>query len=921
MTQALGVYGGYKPESSESRALGSFSADKFAYRDQQKNMIQLNNAVGYMSAYMRKMQKGIDDANQNFVQQIQGLLSEILVLFAGGGDTGFDFGDLKYIFQAIGALFGFKNGIIPINLFGAAWHFFSTYIIPVNDFTDLMDLIIDGAIASVLDIFGDVPILGQALQQLAVILSGLRDAFGPLVEALDRIFGIFNGDWLNGDFGLFDPLWEAVTNFFGVITGPILTALLPVLEMIATWSVPFIDILTNIVDVVADLIQAIPLGHLTNEPKNILVAPTFDDIGTMEQGEGWAWDGAVGRSGNGSARATAAGAVRELESGAIVVGEGQKVDVSVWLRWMGLAFTGTPIVIAIKRYSGTTFLGSQTISNINSPSVNNPSWFNVTGGYTIPAGTDRIKLSFKMNATVTAGQMWVDDASLKKVTDGIPQSWIFNLIPDLSFIGDLVKMVVDSIFDALGMVPLFGGIITAILQPFRDLIGGWFDDTEVTAGVAVDAKMGVTATQTALVQNITRTEEPLPVDVIEADAMVSQAVATQTETLVSTAAQIEKITSSSIAQGFSGTNAIEEFEYVNNTGVDVALWASEFLRGSDAIAKIKVVDGHNAGMEWTAGQSNTPVSELLHYIGPGRKSVTDYQKNSLVVGASAQGPGFGDGRRMWTWIYDRVSADRQNWVRGGVSCYGDSIIQYKRNGGAVQNLSSMEFHYGYNPGPATVLSFEAGYQGSPSIFRFLVNGQVYSSALDNSNVTAIGDLYREHGWGQETDGLNPGKLNQYTSNDNKPPGVVGSGVKIFRASGSQFGQSGNLGKLAGGCFDSIAYKTPDIDVNLATGGIKINTTGWYLFYSRFGKSTQSSSIIAGFVLYKGNNPINRLNLGGAQAITQFIPVDGVPVYVEAGDEFFWGFGTNNGSSLNLGPGDANGTEFYAGAALMNTTVR
>jgi len=186
MSSPLGQYGAKGYESAQSRTLGKFESDKFSYREQGKNIIELNNAVGYMSAYMRKMQRGIDEANQNFLQQIQGLLNDLLVLIGGGGDTGFEFGDLKYVFQAIGALFGFTNDegevTLPVNLFDAAWHFFSSYILPVQNFTDAIDMIVDSLIASVLDIFGEVPIVGQALEQLAVIISDLRDLLIPVAR-------------------------------------------------------------------------------------------------------------------------------------------------------------------------------------------------------------------------------------------------------------------------------------------------------------------------------------------------------------------------------------------------------------------------------------------------------------------------------------------------------------------------------------------------------------------------------------------------------------------------------------------------------------------------------------------------------------------------------------------------------------------
>jgi len=283
MTSAIGIYGGYKPESGEARALGSFSADKFSYQDQQKNIIQLNNAVGYMSGYMRKMQKGIDDASQNFIQQIQGFISEIFILFAGGGDTGLDFGDLKYIFQAIGALFGFGDGILPINLFGAAWHFFSTYIIPVDNFHDLMDLIIDGAIASVLDLFGEVPILGQALQQLAVIISDIRDLLGPIIEALEEFFSAFDIDLGNisgiGDFfGPLKPIFDAFSEALDGISLPDFT---PIFHAIAGWTQPVVDIIVAIINAASKFIKTIT-GQLTStDLSNSLMAATavMDPVG------------------------------------------------------------------------------------------------------------------------------------------------------------------------------------------------------------------------------------------------------------------------------------------------------------------------------------------------------------------------------------------------------------------------------------------------------------------------------------------------------------------------------------------------------------------------------------------------------------------------------------------------------------------
>ncbi|MFY9305176.1 MAG: hypothetical protein WAO31_06770, partial [Rhodoluna sp.] len=225
MSAPFGMYGGYKYESTESRALGSITTESYDYRDQAQFMSKMAGDVSYMASYMRKMQKGIDDANQNFVQQIQSLLNDFLALLGGSGDTGFDFGDLKYIIQAFGSLFGLQPGLpLPVNLFGAAWHFFSNYIMPAGNFTELINQIIDSAIATALDIFGEVPIVGQAVQQLAQILSSLRDLIVPVFESLGSVLDIFNirlGDIpsLEGFFTPLEPIFTVLKNAFNGLTG------------------------------------------------------------------------------------------------------------------------------------------------------------------------------------------------------------------------------------------------------------------------------------------------------------------------------------------------------------------------------------------------------------------------------------------------------------------------------------------------------------------------------------------------------------------------------------------------------------------------------------------------------------------------------------------------------------------------------
>jgi hypothetical protein len=210
-------------ESSESRALRSINQESYDYKDQTKFMTKMVGDVSYMASYMRKMQQGIDSANQNFVQQIQSLINDFIVLIGGlGGSTGFDFGDLKYVFQAIGALFGFDQltgiaAIFPINLFAAAWHFISTYIFAVPDFGELINSIIDSFLAGMIDLLGDIPIIGEAAQQLAVFISGLRDDLG----IIGANFWQFIEDLGGAIGGVFDTLGALLTKVYNQWIQPI----------------------------------------------------------------------------------------------------------------------------------------------------------------------------------------------------------------------------------------------------------------------------------------------------------------------------------------------------------------------------------------------------------------------------------------------------------------------------------------------------------------------------------------------------------------------------------------------------------------------------------------------------------------------------------------------------------------------------
>lgn len=179
----------YERESREARALTTIDSSKYpdTNKDLARNVMRLNSHVDYMASYMRIMQKGIDDANKNFLEQIQDFIADIFVLLAGGEPTGIEFGDLKYILQAIGALFGFGDQPFPINLLNVAQHFFLGYVVPLEQFTDV---IFDTIIAWLLE-FGFSEDFVESIRDFQDAIEEFAEDFGQLVTSVFKLFDIF----------------------------------------------------------------------------------------------------------------------------------------------------------------------------------------------------------------------------------------------------------------------------------------------------------------------------------------------------------------------------------------------------------------------------------------------------------------------------------------------------------------------------------------------------------------------------------------------------------------------------------------------------------------------------------------------------------------------------------------------------------
>lgn len=938
-------YGAYTYESTESRALKSITADSYN-KDQAKNLIQLNQNSEYMAQYLRKLQKGVDEASQNVIEQFQSFINDIIVLLGGGGNTGLDFGDLKYIFMAIGSLFGFTNSSgeiqLPVNLFQAAWHFFSSYILPGANFDEVINGLIDQAIAQILDIFGDVPIIGEAVQQLAVILSDLRDALAPLIAAVEALFGAFGGNWFTLDLGMFTDIFGAVTSMFAPLIGPPIQVLTQMFGVIATWTMPFIQGLTNIIEVVTNMIRSItgglsfsaftdgnfnlfgaitsivqnivnnisqfPLGLLySGAGPNLLVQPNFDDSDSLSMGVGWTWDSAQGRTSGGSARATASGFKRELVSVPIPVtaGNGAALDASVWIKWMGLAYTGnSPIGVYINKYLNGNLVGADRIATVLSPALNQSAWTKFSGSWTVPSGCDRVRLAFRVESNATGGQVWFDDSSLNKQGQTLPQLFVTGLTDAISGLQQFIQNVVDGIISAIRGIPFIGGAIADLLEEIAD----WFDGTEHTAAVAADAKMGVQATQDIIVSGITASPQA-DVD----DSQIQAAVDSQTSTIISQGAALEALTSQLNGQTNSGVNVIDTFEETFVGQMNPALWQKFQISGT---ASMDTSDGHNAMMAGPNGEV------FYRYIGPNNHTNTPFQRVTATIASSLRQPGFGDGRRPKQSVYCRVSDDGTKWVRLSFDNLGHCIVDYRNGAASGEFYRSGDFAIPA-PGAGSSMTIEPGVGVDANKYRIWKGNTPLFIVTDTDNLTDQTQLGYGMGLYQDA-GFGCGGFTQFTASDNAQAQTVGIGFRGYAST--------NRGGAGDGVFPANAIDTVDriganMSFNKTTQTLTINTEGWYLFEVAANTGSVGTGRRATY-LYKVINGVDTVvGIYGDAGLTQIGSgnraqfsmstsyIGNLPIfYAEAGSQ--WKPGCTGGTIS----GDAAGISTVFAAVLLNRSL-
>lgn len=228
--------------------------------------------------------------------------------------------------------------------------------------------------------------------------------------------------------------------------------------------------LTGIIDWAR--IPQLSLAQLTNQPGPNLLSGfgDFASEDTMDGGGDWTWDGTVG---GGSARATGSGARKVLTSELVAAAAGQQMTVAGKVRWAGATGTGPTMQLIVMPFIGDAAQAEIVISNITSPPASSSGNFvALSGSYTPAAGVTGVRVRITAEAALTAGTVWWDDVTLRKVATSLPQQFITGLTDALGDLGGWIKDLIEkltgqarsSIQDAIADALTFGSQLKTILS-------------------------------------------------------------------------------------------------------------------------------------------------------------------------------------------------------------------------------------------------------------------------------------------------------------------------------------------------------------------------------------------------------------------------------------------------------------------------
>ena len=722
-----------------------------------------------------------------------------------------------------------------------------------------------------------------------------NDPAGPAAQLLDQMntfFTNWRGFLDNIDFS--NPTLDvaaAQQQFSQNVVEPFLTAVGGVLN---TFVSP-------------GLLPLLPVSQIGDFTPNLFLNGGFDSADALNSSTNYVFDGTTGRSNPvGSAKTTADGTAKPLYSNHILVAPGQKVDLEAYVLYSGVTSGANGIQMRATPFNGDT-AGTPVVIDQITPAGTIGAWHKLLGQYVTPAsGVTSIVVGLRVDPTVTAGDIWWDDALAQKLTSNnlLSQDWISGLQASLAALTSLVDFNAlkntlgagtetlaaignrlnflnpDGTFDASQLVNLSNlGTIPNLLTKAPDMNAHVDNVTNALSGALTGG--GTVLTNTGL----TGAKETM--------ANLFDQLSDNTRRLQTLESQMK----TGAANTPSAKNYTVNFAnypdgaFPANPGGLFDLTYSGAGTSTLAISNGKAV--------WNL-VNNGDRSAFLAYAPNGTKLATgtDFQ---VIRGTMSGPPGQGSNTRIWAIGRLNASGTDYVWARG----YCTGFMSYKGDIGCVvggvetvwrSNVSltwSLDMRLvcgvGNNPKRYQVLSGE-------SIVVDLVDG--VGGFTDNS----VRDANHRF-WGSRSDtngNTNPGSIAGASVYDDAPPAnIQGTAFRASRrvTTDTTVASSTNGVMIPNNFFETVDYISDDLTYDPNSNcRITVKTPGTYLVTFRIFHGLYSSGNAGQGVVFK-NSVREAL---GAIADTQFSAGFAVIVSKQDSTAFVGQVYCNAGDYLNPG---------------------
>ena len=334
----------------------------------------------------------------------------------------------------------------------------------------------------------DLPTLPDPLQVLGNVFSGFNFDFNSPNPAgiIPQIVTALTGDAAGGTIDTIKD-WAknvpVVTSLIPAITGDSeatdISALGIWAQNVLTGSTPIPA--ENLLGTVSQgLLASLPVSHINLSNPNLLSQGSFNAAGTMDGADGWEWDGSTNHyaSGGGSAKVTCNGTDRKLFSNqTIPVIEGDRIELSGWIKTSGFSGSSTSINLAVVPFKGSAPQPTVVLSNRGA----SPEWTELGTSlpWVVPADVTSIKVRLAVTSDAAAGSVWFDDIWCNKaglmsqeLVDKLLYAWnqIWKGGYGIDEAVDVVGKTVEDLFLAVSNPIAVANLVDTALGNFQTLL-------------------------------------------------------------------------------------------------------------------------------------------------------------------------------------------------------------------------------------------------------------------------------------------------------------------------------------------------------------------------------------------------------------------------------------------------------------------